>query len=178
MILDGLEVELIDTAGIQDATDPIESAAQAVGARQAEVADLVIRCHSGDTSVSGSVPSGHACLDVWTKADLASAPAGMRATSSIRGEGIDSLKQAIASNLRTSLVDADPLSATGARCRDRLQSASSSLLLAAERLRIGGEEELVAIDLRQAIDELGKVVGAVVTDDILDRIFQRFCIGK
>ena len=34
------------------------------------------------------------------------------------------------------------------------------------------------IDLRQSIDELGKVVGAVVTDDILDRIFQRFCIGK
>ena len=42
----------------------------------------------------------------------------------------------------------------------------------------GDGEELVAFDLRLAVDELGKVVGAVVTDDILDRIFRRFCIGK
>ena len=37
---------------------------------------------------------------------------------------------------------------------------------------------MIAVDLRQAVDELGKVTGAVVTDDILDRIFRRFCIGK
>jgi tRNA modification GTPase len=43
---------------------------------------------------------------------------------------------------------------------------------------LGGGDELVAIDLRQAVDDLGHVVGAVVTDDILDRIFKRFCIGK
>ena len=42
----------------------------------------------------------------------------------------------------------------------------------------GDGEELVAFDLRLAVEELGKVVGAVVTDDILDRIFRRFCIGK
>ena len=39
-------------------------------------------------------------------------------------------------------------------------------------------EELVAAELRRALSELGKVVGAVYTDDILDRIFSRFCIGK
>jgi tRNA modification GTPase len=39
-------------------------------------------------------------------------------------------------------------------------------------------EELVAADVRNALDELGKVVGAVYTDDVLDRIFSRFCIGK
>ncbi len=48
---------------------------------------------------------------------------------------------------------------------------------APDALTLGGDE-LVAVDLRQAIDELGKVVGEVVTDDILDRIFRRFCIGK
>ena len=47
-----------------------------------------------------------------------------------------------------------------------------------ESLLAGGGDELVAFDLRLAVDELGKVVGAVVTDDILDRIFRRFCIGK
>ena len=57
------------------------------------------------------------------------------------------------------------------RAEEALGSASATLLA-------GGGEELVALELRLAIDELGKVVGAVVTDDILDRIFQRFCIGK
>jgi tRNA modification GTPase len=176
--LDGLEVELIDTAGIQAPTDSIEQDAQDAGARQADIADLVIRCHSGDTRLIGPEPSGRARLDIWTKSDLAPAPHGMLSTSSVRGDGIESLKRSIASALRTSVLDSDPLSATGARCRDGLESAANSLLLAAERLRIGGEEELVSIDLRHSIDELGKVVGAVVTDDILDRIFQRFCIGK
>jgi tRNA modification GTPase len=176
--LDGLDVELIDTAGIQDAANAIEQAAQEGTARQADVADLVIRCHSGDTSFNGSEPLGRLGLDVWTKSDLAPAPEGMLATSSVRGEGIEPLKRVVAAMLRTSLLDSDPLSATGARCRDGLVRASESLLQAAERLHVGGEEELVAIDLRQSIDELGKVVGAVVTDDILDRIFQRFCIGK
>jgi tRNA modification GTPase len=178
VLLDGLEVELIDTAGIQHAADAVERAAQDAGARQTDIADLVIRCHSADTSLSGSEPLGRAQLDVWTKSDLAPAPAGMTATSSIRGDGIESLKQSIAAALRASLLDSDPLAATGARCRDGLLNASEGLALAAERLRIGGGEELVAIDLRHSIDELGKVVGAVVTDDILDRIFQRFCIGK
>ena len=67
---------------------------------------------------------------------------------------------------------------TGARCRESLERAGQALRTASETLLINGGDELVAIDLRQAVDDLGKVVGAVVTDDILDRIFRRFCIGK
>lgn len=176
--LDGCEIELIDTAGIQDASDSIEESAQEATARQADVAELVLRCHSADTHWHAIEGLGRASLDVWTKSDLAAGPEGMLATSSASGDGIESLRGAISSALRASLVDSDPLSATGARCRDGLIRAAETLQDAADRLRIGGEEELVAIDLRQSIDELGKVVGAVVTDDILDRIFQRFCIGK
>ena len=66
--------------------------------------------------------------------------------------------------------------------RHRLMPAAPGdalhLALASHPLRDGGGEELVALDLRLALDDLGKVVGAVVTDDILDRICQRFCIGK
>ena len=56
--------------------------------------------------------------------------------------------------------------------------AQAALESAADTLIQGGGDELVAFDLRLALEELGKVVGAVVTDDILDRIFHRFCIGK
>jgi tRNA modification GTPase len=178
VLADGIEIELVDTAGFGSAANSIETAALAVGARQATDADLLIRCHATDSATVEIPVANRQTLDVWTKSDLATPAAGWPATSAERGEGIDELKSKIASILRRQALDSDPLSATGARCRDGLERASEGLRLAAERLQLGGGEELVAIDLRQSIDELGRVVGAVVTDDILDRIFQRFCIGK
>ena len=65
-----------------------------------------------------------------------------------------------------------------ARCRESLRLAGESLERA-ERLVQGNlGEELIAAEVRVALSELGKVVGAVYTDDVLDRIFSRFCIGK
>ncbi|HTQ38896.1 MAG TPA: tRNA uridine-5-carboxymethylaminomethyl(34) synthesis GTPase MnmE, partial [Pirellulales bacterium] len=72
---------------------------------------------------------------------------------------------------------------TAARVRESIRLASDSLsgarrLIAAPTASGPAEEELVAAELRTALAELGKVVGAVYTDDLLDRIFSRFCIGK
>ena len=55
---------------------------------------------------------------------------------------------------------------------------SNSLKRAAELVLANGGNELVAVELRAALDEIGSVVGAVYTDDLLDRIFGTFCIGK
>jgi len=67
-----------------------------------------------------------------------------------------------------------PRSAVG----ESLRLAAESLARAVEVARSRGGEELVAAEVRIALNELGQVVGAVYTDDILDRIFSRFCIGK
>jgi tRNA modification GTPase len=118
---------------------------------------------------------------VATKADLAF---GSRAwgplwpTSAVTGAGLSGLRQAMADVLRRHDAGAEAIVSTGPRCRDSLTKAGECLESAARTLVLGGGDELVAIDLRTALDELGKVVGAVVTDDILDRIFERFCIGK
>jgi tRNA modification GTPase len=56
--------------------------------------------------------------------------------------------------------------------------AESALQAARFSIESGGGDELVAVELRAALAELGKVVGAVYTDDLLDRIFKTFCIGK
>ena len=65
---------------------------------------------------------------------------------------------------------------------DALEVAARRGLLRQRRDQFGGQrvsgEELVGSELRVALDALGKVVGAVYTDDILDRVFSRFCIGK
>ena len=180
---DGLTVELVDTAGEEPATSSIEVAAQTLRAEQIEQADLLLECVPADavaaslshrTSTSGS-------LRVQTKSDLLdghSPLADAIITSASTGEGLAALRAAIASALRSDRSEGDFLGSTSARCRESLHAASNSLARAAEALEIGLGDELVSIDLREAIDELGKVVGAVVTDDVLDRIFSRFCIGK
>jgi tRNA modification GTPase len=119
---------------------------------------------------------------VWTKVDAArrigAAPDAI-ATSSVTGEGIEALR----AELRSAVFAIDA-SGTGAvagtaiRCRESLRLAAESLQRAR---RIAGDrsgEELVAAEVRLALEELGKVVGAVYTEDVLDRIFSRFCIGK
>ena len=172
---DGLTVEWVDTAGLDDAPGTIEGRAQALRAEQAARADLLLDCRSADTPAGPPIEPDRPRLLVWTKADVCDAPPGLMPTSAATGEGIGPLKTAIAEALRAQSVDA--ATGTGARCRKSLAHARQALAAAAETLTHGGDE-LVAIDLRQAIDELGKVVGATVTDDILDRIFRRFCIGK
>jgi tRNA modification GTPase len=116
---------------------------------------------------------------VATKCDLAPAPADWLPTSAVTGAGLSALRTAIAAVLRTPAAEpASVVAATGARCRGSLVAAGAALRSAAATLTLGGGDELVACDLRLALEELGKVVGAVVTDEILDRIFARFCIGK
>ncbi|MBV8127328.1 MAG: tRNA modification GTPase [Planctomycetaceae bacterium] len=180
----GMIVELIDTAGLDLPRDPIETQAQTHRADQAGQADLLLVCTSPDTlTARGELPHlDTPALSVWTKCDLGrpdpSRAAAAILTSAATGEGLVELRAGIARLVRDSNAEADLPASTGARCRDSLVGAKVALGSASQTLRDGGGEELVALDLRLALDELGKVVGAVVTDDILDRIFQRFCIGK
>lgn len=179
---EGLFVDLIDTAGAETARDDLDASAQRHRAEQIEVADLVLSCRAADdndgiVAPTPSSPDGPIRLDIATRCDLAPAPAGRLATSAVTGTGLDALRQAIADALERP-ADGEAVASTSARCRGSLADAARSLADAAHALESGAGEELVAIDLRQALDDLGHVVGAVVTDDILDRIFSRFCIGK
>lgn len=184
----GLTVELIDTAGIEPPVSSIAAQAQGHRDDQAARADLLLACRSPDTDAPAPAPApalawlplGAPRLDVGTKGDLAppGAGAGLLMTSAATGAGLAQLRAAIAASLRSRAAEIDLPSSTGARCREGLSRTSRALADASETLRAGGGDELVAVDLRQALDELGKVVGAVVNDDILDRIFRRFCIGK
>jgi tRNA modification GTPase len=177
---DGLTVDLIDTAGLEAASGPIAARAQSLRDEQAARADLLLVCASPDTPEPPPIAADRPRLRVWTKLDLAPPPPDpdILATSAETGAGLAALRRAIASALRHQSADGDLPTSTAARCRDNLARAGGSLRAASETLLMGGGDELVAIDLRQSVDELGKVVGAVVTDDILDRIFRRFCIGK
>jgi len=99
-------------------------------------------------------------------------------TSSASGQGIKALRVAIVTALRSRTAAAEGVvAATAIRCRESLRRAAESLERARE-LAPTGQEELVAAEVRLALEDLGEVAGTVYTDDVLDRIFSRFCIGK
>ena len=100
-------------------------------------------------------------------------------TSSRTGTGLKELLLAIYRS--AFLIDeslGNVVATTAARCRKSLTAAQESLTRAMLEVQGATGEELVATEVRVALDELGKVVGAVYTEDVLDRIFSRFCIGK
>jgi tRNA modification GTPase len=153
-------------------------------------ADIVVWCDDGSEGGDAARAAGPGLRDtrvvhVRTKCDRATsgaradAPGGCRpaiaiATSARTGAGLDAL--------RTALADAASRVAPKSSAADQLGSARSELLAEAERaLMEAGREtapELVAANLRIALDRLGEVAGAIPPDDVLGRLFARFCIGK
>ncbi|HVW00218.1 MAG TPA: GTPase [Planctomycetaceae bacterium] len=180
---DGIALELIDTAGWEQTSDPILQQALVNREGRLSQADLILWCASA-ADMAG--PLDHAIRDrvlhVRTKADLAAtsdvdSPA--IPVSAHAGTGVAALRQAIVDRLsRDATGDGRLLGMTAARCRDSLEGAISALERAAHAVSDELGEEFLAIDVRDALEELGKVTGAVYTDDILDRVFSKFCIGK
>ena len=186
---DGLRCLLVDTAGTAAGATPatgntIDHAAQALVTSQHEQADVRIVCidatRPGEEAIAEESAAG--TILVATKVDAAPSsriPAEMLETSSLTGQGIEALREAIHQAARQfNSAPADVVAGTALRCRESLRTAEAALLRAGEILRDDGGEELVAAEIRVALEELGKVVGAVYTDDVLDRVFSRFCIGK
>jgi tRNA modification GTPase len=203
--LGGVRCRLIDTAGVGDCPDfrvnengtvplvnSIGRAAQSAAESQRRLADAVLWCVDATGPLDDQQRVELQTIDprrivVLTKCDLPNKEDAALLckkscvlffrTSSQTGTGIGALRDAlrrIASGVGGS---GGVVAATAARCRESLHLAGKSLHRA-RRVAADGQEELAAADIRAALDELGKVVGAVYTDDVLDRIFSRFCVGK
>jgi tRNA modification GTPase len=188
--LGGHLVMFIDTAGVEteEAESRLAAASQHVRETQDRRADLRLLCL--DTTRP---------LNAWEKAQLAEEKSASRLivltktdaidschlpshgipTSSRTGAGLTDLRRAILDRL-TSLPGREILAVTNTatRCRESLRLTARSLQDARDLVTQGQGEELVAAEVRLALEELGKIVGTVYTDDLLDRIFGRFCIGK
>jgi tRNA modification GTPase len=101
-------------------------------------------------------------------------------TSSRTGQGLDELCEALGQLLsrEESANRGQVVAATANRCRESVRLARESLGRAIELITLGSGGELVAVELRAALEDIGCVVGAIYTNDLLDRIFGTFCIGK
>ena len=180
-------VELIDTAGWMTATDTIEDQAQRLGEEQANRADVMVWCVESGTAFDPIAEDrfsrqGVEIIRVITKSDLArgeqppSGETGILATSTIVPGGIEPLRQVLTERLAA--LARPPLAPSQSRCRHHLEGAIRDLQTAHHHVLFDEPAELTALALRSALHQLGEMVGAVYTNDLLDRIFSRFCIGK
>lgn len=186
--INSLPCLLVDTAGATPVTeqDRVGQDAQELGNEQARQATLELFCIDSTRPLNQwerqQLASGNdeTRIPVLTKIDLSPAteePPRAIPTSSVTGTGLEQLRQAIYERL-THGAAATVVHDTLLRCRESLRLSDASIQSARQLTNSGQGEELVAAELRVALDELGKVVGTVYTDDLLDQIFSRFCIGK
>lgn len=188
----GIPVVFVDTAGWREAEDVVEQEGVRRSESAAREAELVL--HVLDASVAGGEGDGPELarfasakrLLVLNKSDLPARlelPAGLEGgavrVSSLTGAGIEELKAAIRARVWSGGVGAEMLEVMiNARHQEALRRAREALDRAIAALGEGVTLELVASDLRLAVQAVGEVVGQTATDDLLDRIFSTFCIGK
>jgi tRNA modification GTPase len=173
--LGDVTIELVDTAGLHDPADAIDRDAQALGLGQAGGADLLLACVPPGGHPP-ALPPGPDVLLVGTMSDLGPPPPGALPCSATTGAGLAELRDEVARRARARLHP--PLAPGLARCRGHIEECLKFLGEAHATCLNGGPPEILAFEVRGALDRLGEVVGAVYTDDLLDRIFSRFCIGK
>lgn len=174
----GLQVTLVDTAGLR--TDPerleargIERTRQAL--RAADLAVLLIPPGASDAELAGWRAEASDRLEVWGKRDLWTIPPGALGVSGATGEGLEALRDRILAMLGYHQAEAVALSS--ARHLAALDHAAEALARAEAALRVS-TLEVVAGETGRALQALADITGEDARAELLDAIFQRFCIGK
>lgn len=182
--LDGMKVLLADTAGIREGAGRIEQIGIERALSAARRADLVLVLSALDREEVGDPVVGDVdMLRVGSKLDLLDDRGQERAranfdllVSSTGGEGLDALLAAIGSKAAVAAASVADVLPSRARHAELLGRTAACL-----RKAVGGDAsdvELRAEELRQASDTLGRIVGRIDVEELLDAIFSEFCIGK
>ncbi|TPL81239.1 tRNA uridine-5-carboxymethylaminomethyl(34) synthesis GTPase MnmE [Mesorhizobium sp. B2-3-13] len=181
--LQGLRVRLTDTAGLREAPGKIEAIGIEKARAKAGRADLLLLLEdAADPRDAGSLPVAIPALRVGTKLDLLDGGAAYDAArryefgiSVVEGTGVDGLLAEIGHRATQAAGGAGDVLPSRLRHVELLGAANRHLHRAADD---GTPQELRAEELRLAADRLGRIVGAVDVEDLLDVIFSQFCIGK
>ncbi|NLF41031.1 tRNA uridine-5-carboxymethylaminomethyl(34) synthesis GTPase MnmE [bacterium] len=195
--VDGFPVRLIDTAGVRAAKGAIERKGIERTHAAMNACDLVLwvadrsrRPARGEVEDACTRIGGRNAIWVWNKMDApprwpaktaAEVPAALQpvAVSALTGDGMHALHQRLAAGVRAAAGAAEESGVlVRARHRALLDRAARALRRARETSRTRALPELVAADVREALNAVGEITGVVTSDDVLDRIFAEFCIGK
>ncbi|MBH67205.1 MAG: tRNA uridine-5-carboxymethylaminomethyl(34) synthesis GTPase MnmE [Rhodospirillaceae bacterium] len=182
--LDGYPAVLADTAGLRESIDPLETKGIERAREWAKMADIRIilvaapelRCWQKSWA-----PTGPDDIVIINKIDLenpVNQPPGMLKISLKKKEGLTSVLERLHAVAKNKMSGQEPAIITKARHREALEASVAGLKRAQQTIRGACEPELLAEDFRATIQSLGRVTGRVDIEDLLDVIFNDFCIGK
>lgn len=195
MSLSGISLHVIDTAGIRDTEDVVEKIGVERALKAAEEGDLIIYVADGSRPLDDSdrkiiefIRTRKAIvlinkMDLPMEADKKELErlSGKRVipVSAKEEQGIEELEQEIKTLFYSgNLTFNDQVYITNVRHKEALEHALSSLNLVKNSIEQGMPEDFYSIDLTDAYEELGKIIGEAVEDDVVNEIFSRFCMGK
>jgi tRNA modification GTPase len=189
MTCDGFPFRLVDTAGLRITDEPIERLGIEVSRRYLQDADVVIFCAEAGRPIRGDEEEfmrevKPRVFVVRTKCDLVDDPANEPGdelrVSAVTGDGLGRIKRELAQRAFAGFASEGARVAILTRERHRLAVVRARNELAAfvDARTSGLEGAVAAVHLRAAVGALEDVIGLVTTDDVLDRVFQSFCVGK
>jgi len=193
LVLGGIPLRLVDTAGVRETDDPVEVEGVRRAREKVAGSDLVLLVIDGSCPVSQDdllalrACHGRHVLLVVNKSDLSFVPFGKPFTdlpfvsiSTLDGNGLAEIKKYISSSfgqgpgrdVRESVIISD------ARHREALVRGINALERFLAGINEGLAGEFLALELRDALDSLGEITGETTPGEILEKIFTRFCVGK
>ena len=192
----GIPINLVDTAGIRQTEDIVEKQGVQRSRDVLNIAEFLLLMFDASLPLNESdiellqIANSHRAILILNKIDLSIVikqqdlsdycpKTRVVQTAITEGKGIDALKTAIREELLGgTFVMAESPIITNARHQDALRRAQEALDDVIASLENDMPPDLVSVDLRISLDALGDIVGKTTTEDILDRIFSQFCVGK
>ena len=186
-MLDDIKINLIDTAGIHDTDDKVEKIGVDKAKDMIGQADIILflvdssRAYTKEDEEIFESIQGKNYIVVKTKSDLDSKVQKSFENeieiSTTTGEGVDKLKSKMLELTKLSNIPSDSLIITNERHKDALERAHAALVRAAENIN-EDSLDLVSIDIKEAYINIGEITGNTTSEDIIDSIFSKFCLGK
>ena len=186
-------MRLVDTAGIRNSNNTLETMGMGFTRKYIERSDLILNVvdislpkstvEKEIKSVSFSKPVIHVLnksdlLNNGSKIALGSNGQGVVTTSALRGDGIANLIKIIDKKLVNRASLSGGLVLTSSRHKLSLDSVASSLERALHVIDSNDSSEILSVELREAVSHLDEILGLTSVDDILDNVFSKFCVGK
>lgn len=185
LYIDGIKFRIIDTAGIRETEDVVESMGIERSMRAMNQADVVLMLFDSEETLAEvenlaqGLEEKKKVIWVRNKADLALSARKNNeiAISAKTGEGIEVLKKSLTASLLAADAASDTV-ITNLRHYEHLVKTQQALTDALHGLEMGITGDFLAQDIRLALHHLGEITGQIVNDDLLANIFSKFCIGK